>query len=288
MAWALDDRWLWLGFGALFYVAAKGIAYGLRDTLQLTEFDRPTDNAKPDHESHAEDSIGLDSLRTLATSPNPDIANAAISLLVSRFASSDAACNELTLDLFSGSKEIRHHAKYVLDLLDNYPLPADFPKPDVLRTQCVRDLQASHKADHRMYMLCVRYFKALNRHRHGLLSHRDVADAVEAGMRIPSSTLQDSEHVPAMRGDNGPYLELDLSVETLDQIISRAGANARPVRVPSAALSALLHTQADRESHLLHGRGTRFLEESPEEAEVRRRRNRAARVMEIAEDYVIV
>lgn len=127
MAWALDDRWLWLGFGknhpssiisalasnqltasgALFYVAAKGIAYGLRDTLQLTEFDRPTDNAKPDHESHAEDctmdcldsvllvpiltlyclAIGLDSLRTLATSPNPDIANAFVLLTIARLVS---------------------------------------------------------------------------------------------------------------------------------------------------------------------------------------------------------
>lgn len=32
----IDDKWLWLGFAAFFYVAAKGLRYAIRDTIELT------------------------------------------------------------------------------------------------------------------------------------------------------------------------------------------------------------------------------------------------------------
>lgn len=41
MAYRIDDRWLWLGFGVFLFAAAKGIQYAIRDIVQLTEVEKP-------------------------------------------------------------------------------------------------------------------------------------------------------------------------------------------------------------------------------------------------------
>lgn len=82
--------------------------------------------------------------------------------------------------------------------------------------------------------------------------------------------------------------ERELSVESLDQLLARDGSTVYPLQIPTAALSALLHAQGDRRGGIPLESATRRPEESPEEAEVRRRRNRSARVMEVAEEYIIV
>ncbi|KAL1311699.1 hypothetical protein AAFC00_001801 [Neodothiora populina] len=318
MAWNLDDRWLWLGLGALTFVAVKGIAYGLQDTLKLVELPEPANETS--NENSAEDSISLESLRTLAASPNPDIANAAISLLVSRFASSDTACDKLTLEIFSSSSETRSRAKQMLDILDNYPLPTDFPKPDVLRVERVREYQESHRTNERVHRMCMAFYKAMNQLQHGSDSHREVAEAVEKallgldvahrrGMMTTTTTARwhgggggggvgahDDDDDQDDDQDDDPFSGLYHSVESLDEILARAGSSSHPIRLPTAALSALLHEHSDSElSNPSLVRSDRSVmtaatatEESPEEAEMRRRRNRAARVMEIAEDYIIV
>jgi hypothetical protein len=37
MAHRIDDRWLWLGTGALLLIAFKSISYAIHDTVRLTE-----------------------------------------------------------------------------------------------------------------------------------------------------------------------------------------------------------------------------------------------------------
>jgi hypothetical protein len=37
MAHRIDDRWLWLGTGALLFIAFKSISYAIHDTVRLTE-----------------------------------------------------------------------------------------------------------------------------------------------------------------------------------------------------------------------------------------------------------
>jgi len=87
--------------------------------------------------------------------------------------------------------------------------------------------------------------------------------------------------------NNESSAHLNLSVESLDRLLARAGSTTSPVRVPTAALSALLHNHTARTSGTTVGSGARLPEESPEEAEMRRRRNRSVRVME-TEDHIIL
>lgn len=144
--------------------------------------------------------------------------------------------------------------------------------------------------------MCVAFFKAFGRMQHGLLGYRDVAEAVHAASLASNSSSQVNRagslhafRTPTLPDSDHAFPDLDLSVESLENILSRAGSASQPVRVPTAALSALLHSHAGRRGTVSATRSTRqFPEESPEEAEIRRRRNRAARVMEIAEDYIIV
>ena len=130
---------------------------------------------------------------------------------------------------------------------------------------------------------------------HGLASHRDVADAVEAAMEASTAPPPAARRLDGVGGillpgqgdDEGEGLDegyTALSVESLDRLLSRAGSSSQPVRVPAAALSALLHEQTGRADGGPLARGSRHAEESPEEAEMRRRRNRAVTVVGSDED----
>lgn len=39
MAFRIDDRWLWLGFGVFLFAAAKGFQYAMTDIVRLTEIE---------------------------------------------------------------------------------------------------------------------------------------------------------------------------------------------------------------------------------------------------------
>lgn len=76
--------------------------------------------------------------------------------------------------------------------------------------------------------------------------------------------------------------DLELSVESLDQLLTQiASTNTpRPVRIPATTLSALLRANPGVDGNISPGSGdpgirSRLREESPEEAEVRRRRREA-------------
>ncbi|KAK5124109.1 hypothetical protein LTR85_001812 [Meristemomyces frigidus] len=124
MAPRIDDRWLWLGFGVFIFFAARNIRNAIKDTVILTEID-PAQYEDNDEKGkkQPEDSIDLAALKTLATSPNPNIANAAISLIVTRFAQMPSASQTLAQDSYSKDETIRRQARTAVTFLKDYPLP---------------------------------------------------------------------------------------------------------------------------------------------------------------------
>ncbi|GAB7354048.1 hypothetical protein MBLNU459_g4628t2 [Dothideomycetes sp. NU459] len=276
MAWAWDDRWLWLGLG-LWLRYSQGITCALQDTVQLSEIKDPN-ITKANVESDAEEAIGLDALHTLSRSSNPDIANAALSLLISRFALSDAGCDSLTLELFSPSAQTRRRAKQVLELIDSQPLAADVHKPDVLRVERVQELRNATKSDDvRTQSMCMAFFRSFGPLSQGIGSLAGVADAVEAAMGLPLPLPAGSAFQSYAFSNNG------MRALALDH----DGAAGDPLgrRYPRTTLGALepLAELLERTDGIIQSLGrnvdgsrrARFHEESPEETEVRRRRREA-------------
>ncbi|KAK4550196.1 hypothetical protein LTR36_003163 [Oleoguttula mirabilis] len=124
MAPRIDDRWLWLGFGVFIFFAARNIRAAIKDTLILTELDPAQYEDKNEKgRKQPEDAINLAALKTLATSPNPNIANAAISLLVTRFAQTPRASQILAKDTYSRDETLRRQARTAVTFLKDWPLP---------------------------------------------------------------------------------------------------------------------------------------------------------------------
>ena len=72
MAHRIDDRWLWLGTGALLLIAYKSISYAIHDTVRLTEVEPLTTKKQDeDQQRQPEDCMQnrtTDSLRHRTTS----------------------------------------------------------------------------------------------------------------------------------------------------------------------------------------------------------------------------
>ena len=152
MAPKIDDRWLWLGFGVFIFFAAKGIRYAITDIVQLTKLDAfDCDSKDQNKDEQPEDSkylhfglfdsfysnklmtyhqgISLENLKILAESPDPNISNAAISLIVSRFRKSPEAKMAMIRDHQSKDKEIYNRAKTANDFLAQWgDLPGSAPR----------------------------------------------------------------------------------------------------------------------------------------------------------------
>lgn len=61
MAQQVHDRWLWLGFGLFFVVAAKGLHYAIRETIELTKVDPSYYETEPKRQGEQpEDSKGAE------------------------------------------------------------------------------------------------------------------------------------------------------------------------------------------------------------------------------------
>ncbi|KAF2165483.1 hypothetical protein M409DRAFT_24334 [Zasmidium cellare ATCC 36951] len=118
MANHINDHWLWLGIGLFFLAAAKGIQYAINDIATLTELD-PIDG-KPQDSDRPEDSISISTFRSLSAHPNPSIASAAQSLIVTRFAASPNAADLITSDLTSSDVEIQRKAKQAIVYLQEW------------------------------------------------------------------------------------------------------------------------------------------------------------------------
>ncbi|KAG9517789.1 hypothetical protein KCU93_g8601, partial [Aureobasidium melanogenum] len=215
MSWEIQDRHLWIGFGVFLFVAVKGIERCLRTTVQLSEIYDP-DHAKAANGTQAEDSISLEALSTLVSSPNQDISSSATSLILSRFAQDDSATSSLTTDLCSSSADTRLRTKRTLDLFDS--LAADiYP----LNDSVVSSLH--EKSNPTVQVMCRAYLKAARKYRQGrLASLVEIAEAVEESTRI---THGDNNGVASSTTSELPALdELDVID---DEVPHAAAARAR-------------------------------------------------------------
>ena len=123
MASRLEDRWLWLGLGVFFFVAAKGIKYALTDIVRLTELDPAQYPANDKHyNKHPEELIDVKTLKTLCMSPNPSIAAAARSLVIRRFAALPDAAEILNNDRESEDPEISRKATQAVKYLRDFDM----------------------------------------------------------------------------------------------------------------------------------------------------------------------
>ncbi|KAK4499154.1 hypothetical protein PRZ48_009666 [Zasmidium cellare] len=118
MANHINDHWLWLGFGLFFLAAAKGVQYAINDIATLTELD--SIDPKPHDEERPEDSVSIATLRSLSAHPNPSIASAAQSLIVTRFAASPNAADLITKDLTSDDVDVQRKAKQAIAYLQEW------------------------------------------------------------------------------------------------------------------------------------------------------------------------
>ncbi|KAI6866755.1 hypothetical protein D0864_13178 [Hortaea werneckii] len=124
MAPRIDDRWVWLGFGVFLFFAVRQLRNSIQETVLLTEIDpaQYEDREERDKKS-PEDSISVETLKILADSPNPNIANSAISLIVTRFASAKSASEMLAQDAYSSDPKLRSQARTAIAFLKDWPLP---------------------------------------------------------------------------------------------------------------------------------------------------------------------
>lgn len=53
----IDDRWLWLGFGVFFLLAARGVRYAIEDVTRLTRLERYHDETADANREKPEDSM---------------------------------------------------------------------------------------------------------------------------------------------------------------------------------------------------------------------------------------
>lgn len=285
-------------------VPYHSILLASKSTLWLTKnshFPQCLTNPRGFFQHRAEPRVSLPTNHSCRPITHPNSFHpSSIALLVSRFAASPSACRHLTADIFSRSSDVRDLAKHVLELFDTYsPPPSTLlthnNKPLILDLDWVLNLRDNSKTDETTQAMCLAFSAAYDRVNQGIFNYRQVAEAVEWALLNPSSLAE--SRVLRLTSDGHPTVivgldqSLDRRIESLDHrvIASVRGSSTPPVRVPTAALSAILQSGVvGRRSETHATTSRRFPEESPEEAEVRRRRNRAARVMEVAEEYVIV
>lgn len=118
MATSIPDRYLWLGLGVFTFFAIKGVAYGLRHIVTLTEVHNlpPLPTLPPPKEK--EDAIKTSSLQTLATCSNIEIRKAATKILCERFISNASALKLLCKDYRGHDVEKKRRAELALNMLN--------------------------------------------------------------------------------------------------------------------------------------------------------------------------
>ncbi|OCK81017.1 hypothetical protein K432DRAFT_404168 [Lepidopterella palustris CBS 459.81] len=133
MALRIDDRWLWLSLGVFTFFAAKGVAYGLREIVRLTEVTEHPDRLVQDvqgvqqaPQASSEDAIKTESLETLATCSNVEIRKAATKILCDRLMNNRDARKLIVEDFNSSDSERQEQAIKVLKLLDCYGMVTDW------------------------------------------------------------------------------------------------------------------------------------------------------------------
>lgn len=143
MSHRIDDRWLWLGAGAALLIAVKGISYAIQDTVRLTqvkplgkdddeELQRQPEDCmymrSPSHDTKKLTifpAIPLDVLRTLATSPNPNISKSAIDLIAARCVKTHSLVSSIQSDAASSDSDLRRKARAAMHFLSSWTLGSD-------------------------------------------------------------------------------------------------------------------------------------------------------------------
>ncbi|WPH02697.1 Hypothetical protein R9X50_00556300 [Acrodontium crateriforme] len=129
MSHKVHDHWFWLGFGVVLFLAARGIRACMTELVQDTEIDNPADPTEEDQNTEPEDSISLETLKTLSTSTNQNIANAAISIIVNRYLKQPNAQENLVQESKSPDENVQKRAKLIIRFLKHWPIPTGFDHP---------------------------------------------------------------------------------------------------------------------------------------------------------------
>ncbi|KAL1585406.1 hypothetical protein WHR41_05762 [Cladosporium halotolerans] len=111
MVYRIDDRWLWLGAGIALYITFKGISYAIRDIVRLTAIEPLDKDHDDERQQQPEDSISLDALRALATSPHQNISKSATDLLVARCILAEGLLDSVRADIKSSDADVRRAAR---------------------------------------------------------------------------------------------------------------------------------------------------------------------------------
>jgi hypothetical protein len=105
--------------GVFTFFAVKGVAYGLRNIVDLTTVHKPPPRPEPSNPGK-EDAIKTSSLQLLATASNVEIRKAATKILCQRFITNPKARSLLARDLASQDPDTQHLAQLAFDLLNDY------------------------------------------------------------------------------------------------------------------------------------------------------------------------
>lgn len=119
MAPRINDFWVWIGLGVFTGIAIKGVAYSLREIINLTEVRTPPPRPAipPNTVIRGEDAIKTSSLEILALCNNVEIRKASTHILCERFMTDPDACLRLRKDLRSRNPERARRAKLAFRLL---------------------------------------------------------------------------------------------------------------------------------------------------------------------------
>ncbi|KAI9710269.1 MAG: hypothetical protein M1820_002763 [Bogoriella megaspora] len=257
MAWRIDDRWLWLGLGALVAVGAKVVFYYIpRDILSQTEIRAPAP-APQDPVQNQADLIELLSLKALASNDNVDIGRAATRILLRRALKNPALLPSLIDDLGSEDEQIKNQAKQIFDLFIARSFSVD------LEVGTVNDMRVQRSAQSANEVLdwLLNGPPSIGPRTRTVLPGEGPGGLDSEGDSDDSSAIRDdgAEGGEVMRSIAISDMNYSLPAGVHDQIMT--GRRRRQVRVAVGQ----------------HG-GPVGIEESPEEVELRRRSHREAMV----------
>ncbi|KAK6428463.1 hypothetical protein LTR95_015393 [Oleoguttula sp. CCFEE 5521] len=125
MVTRIDDRWLWLGASVTLFLMAHGIRYAIRDTLRLTEIPDDWDSNVEVKQENIENSIPIATLKTLYSSPNFNISDAATALIMTRYRQSPEIRKSIERDAVSADEDVAFWAKRTLSFIRDWEVLRD-------------------------------------------------------------------------------------------------------------------------------------------------------------------
>nr|OQO19351.1 hypothetical protein B0A51_12813 [Rachicladosporium sp. CCFEE 5018] len=125
MATRIDDRWLWLGASITLFLMAHGIRHAIHDILRLTEVTDDWDTNIEAKQETVENSIPVSTLKTLHSSPNVNISEAATALIIARYRQSPQTREAIRRDAASMDEGTAFRAKRTLSFIRDWEVTHD-------------------------------------------------------------------------------------------------------------------------------------------------------------------